>query len=248
MRFLEYFLWKWKRLCSYHIQSCLGSWALYLRHQSHATRMWDMACLLACWTNWPNQGEIDIIEGVNLQTNDQTTLHTSNGCSMSSVPTNSFTGKWGAGSNGQPSDNCYISAPNQYDNQGCSIISNTQNYGVPLNNENGGVFATQWLPSTGVAVWFFPRNNIPSDITNNQPNPNTWGLPYANFQFGGNCNSNHFSNMSIVINLTFCGSWAGPAFPANCPQYGNNCNSYVQNNPSAFADAYWSVNSLKVYQ
>jgi len=196
--------------------------------------------------NWPNCGECDIIEGVNVQTNDQTTLHTSNGCNMAGEST-PFTGAWGTGSNNQPATNCYINAANQYDNQGCGIISNTQNYGVPLNNAGGGVWATQWVTS-GISVWFFPRNNIPADITQNNPNPSTWGTPYANFQFGGNCNANHFQNMSIVINLTFCGSWAGPAFPGDCPQYGNNCNSYVQNNPTAFQQAYWSVNSLQVYQ
>ena len=31
---------------------------------------------------WPSHGEIDIIEGVNVQTNVQTTLHSSEGCDM----------------------------------------------------------------------------------------------------------------------------------------------------------------------
>ena len=40
--------------------------------------------------NWPNSGEVDIIEGVNSQTADQTTLHTSNGCSIYSFGLSSF--------------------------------------------------------------------------------------------------------------------------------------------------------------
>jgi len=31
---------------------------------------------------------------------------------------------------------------------------------------------------------------------------------------------------------------------AGCPQ---TCTSFVQNNPIAFADAFWSINSLRVY-
>ncbi len=40
----------------------------------------------AFWTfgpSWPRSGEIDIIEGVNLQTNSSITLHTASGCSFS---------------------------------------------------------------------------------------------------------------------------------------------------------------------
>ncbi len=36
-----------------------------------------------CGPDWPNYGEIDIIEGVNVQTSDYTTLHTNQNCSMS---------------------------------------------------------------------------------------------------------------------------------------------------------------------
>ena len=39
----------------------------------------------AFWSNgpnWPVGGEIDIIEGVNDYTNNQTTIHTSDGCSL----------------------------------------------------------------------------------------------------------------------------------------------------------------------
>ena len=58
----------------------------------------------------------------------------------------------------------------------------------------------------------------------------------------------HFQNMRLVFDIAFCGDWAGqPAiFDADgrCP---GTCQDFVQNNPQAYKDAYWSINALKVY-
>jgi len=200
-----------------------------------------------CGPNWPSGGEIDIIEGVDNQATDLTTLHTNNGCDMSGEDPNSFTGHWSTGSQGNPADNCSTGATDQYSNQGCSIVANAGSYGTTLNNGKGGVFATEWDPSVGIQMWFFNRNSIPSDITDNNPNPSNWGKPYARFPFGSNCPSSHFYTHQIIFDLTFCGDWDGSVFGADCPNKGS-CNSYVQNNPSAFEEAYWSVNYVKVFQ
>jgi len=197
--------------------------------------------------NWPNGGEIDIIEGVDKQTQVLTTLHTSNGCDMGSEPTSDFTGKWATGSQGNPSDNCYISAGDQYSNQGCSIIGASNSYGAPFNSASGGVFATNWVPSQGISMWYWTRSQIPPDIKGNNPNPSGWGKPYAFFQFGSNCPSSHFTNNQIIFDLTFFGDWDGQVFGADCPGDGS-CTSFVQNNPSAFTEAYWNVNYVQVWQ
>jgi hypothetical protein len=53
-----------------------------------------------------------------------------------------------------------------------------------------------------------------------------------------------------VFDTTFCGDWAGNVWSGDpvCGSQAPSCQSFVQNNPSAFTDAYWLVNSLKVYQ
>jgi hypothetical protein len=76
--------------------------------------------------------------------------------------------------------------------------------------------------------------------------------PFAQFNIGNNCPAGHFYNMQIIINLTFCGDWAGTfinnasrssrstianpscflthpgsVFGSSCGQYGS-CNNYVQ--------------------
>jgi len=174
---------------------------------------------------------------VNNNIYDQSTLHTSAGCTMP-AGNNSFTGNPG-------SLDC-----DAYDNSnsGCYITSRSStSYGSGFNSRAGGIYACQWVDSA-ISMWYFPRNAIPQDILNNQANPANWGLPYANFPLGSDCSSSHFSKLSMVINLTFCGDWAGSVFASQCGQYGSNCDAYVQNNPSAFCDAYWLFNKIQIYQ
>jgi hypothetical protein len=61
--------------------------------------------------------------------------------------------------------------------------------------------------------------------------------------------SKSFRDQQIVFDTTFCGDWAGNTWStSSCAQKADICDSYVQNNPAAFADAYWSINALKVYK
>lgn len=45
------------------------------------------------------------------------------------------------------------------------------------------------------------------------------------------------------------GDWAGQVWSqdSTCSSKAATCQDYVQNNPSAFSQAYWTINSLKVY-
>ncbi|KAM0520051.1 hypothetical protein ACHAPE_003324 [Trichoderma viride] len=187
--------------------------------------------------NWPNSGEIDIIEGVNSQTSDSITLHTSAGFSVGNDGSNSGTQLLGSDCEG---------------NNGCSqTTSDNQNYGDGFNAINGGVYATEWT-SNHIAVWFFPRTGIPSDISSENPKPSGWGIPLAQFNpADGSSIDDHFQNQQLVFDTTFCGDWAGNAnvwnANAECSALASTCQEYVANNPLAFVDAFWSVNSIKVY-
>lgn len=186
-----------------------------------------------------DSGEIDILEGVNDQITNAMTLHTSSGCAI----TNS-----GGFSGSISTSNCDVDASGQSQNAGCQIVDpSTQSYGAGLNANNGGVFATQWT-SAGISIWFFPRGSIPSDVSSGTPNPSGWGMPTA--KFGGACDiGKRFKSQQIVFDTTFCGDWAGNTWSSSsCASKAATCNAFVQNNPSEFKNAYWSVNSLKVYQ
>ncbi|KAK3675659.1 hypothetical protein LTR78_004300 [Recurvomyces mirabilis] len=189
--------------------------------------------------NWPAGGEIDIIEGVNEQSTNDMTLHTSDGCSITN--NNAFSGTL-------QTDNCYIDAAGQGNNQGCQITTtNTQTYGAGFNANKGGVYATEWT-SSAISIYFFPRGAIPSDITSGSPNPSSWGKPLAQFQGGCDIPS-FFSDQQVVFDTTFCGDWAGSVWSSgSCAAKADTCNDYVANNPSDFVEAYWSINALQVYQ
>nr|POF07875.1 endo-1,3(4)-beta-glucanase [Quercus suber] len=196
----------------------------------------------AFWTvgaNWPNNGEIDIIEGVHDQSTNSMTLHTNPGCSITN--NNAFSGSIST-------SNCDVNAAGQSTNQGCGIsTTNTKTYGNGFNANGGGIYATE-ITSSSISIYFFEHGSAPSDISGSNPDPGNWGKPLAQYQ--GGCDiAEHFKGMQIVFDTTFCGDWAGAVWGnfATCAVKASTCNDFVENNPSAFADAYWSVNSLKVY-
>ncbi|KAH8595032.1 concanavalin A-like lectin/glucanase domain-containing protein [Bisporella sp. PMI_857] len=187
--------------------------------------------------NWPSSGEIDIIEGVHLQTTNIMTLHTSPGCTINTAGSQSGTTLLRSDCNSNSGyDGCGVSS------------SNANNYGDGFNNIGGGVYAMQW-ESSGVYVWFFPRGSIPADITNGAPVTGNWGLPVVAFNGGSSCNiDTFFKNQNIVFDTTFCGDWAGSVWGSSgCASRAASCVDYVAQNPAAFKNAFWLVNSVKVY-
>ena len=69
---------------------------------------------------------------------------------------------------------------------------------------------------------------------------------------GGKCDiDRHFENMQIIFDTTFCGQWAGDEHvwgQGSCGQKAPSCEAFVKENPAVFKDAYWLVNSVKVFQ
>lgn len=59
----------------------------------------------------------------------------------------------------------------------------------------------------------------------------------------------HFRNLRLVFDTTFCGDWAGNTWnQTSCGQLAPTCEEYVSNTPEAFTEAYWAVNTLQVFQ
>ncbi|KAG0647591.1 Mixed-linked glucanase xgeA [Hyphodiscus hymeniophilus] len=189
-------------------------------------------------------GEIDITEGFSDITYAYTTLHTQDvdgTCSFTPLP--------GAetGTSNQDSYDCGGQI-------GCSVQGPEGSYGTPMNDNGGGVWAMEWT-SDHINIWFFARNAIPNDVTTEAPNPSGWGTPTANFESqNGECNiDGHFPAQTIYFDTDFCGAEAGGiawTHYTTCAATTGvaTCQDYVAANPEAFSEAYWLVNSVKVYQ
>ncbi|WRT66161.1 uncharacterized protein IL334_003114 [Kwoniella shivajii] len=238
-----------------------GVYILDLNHMPVGCGTWP-----AFWTvtksGWPKGGEIDILEGANglplsgssaynATTGLSTTpnpqiynvaaLHTSDTCTLNGQT-------YMDGQIGEWQCSAYVSG-----NTGCGVKmtgATNGSYGGPVNGVGGGWYA-MWRDvenSGGIYIWFWPRNSasVPDDVKN--PNTATtnvanWGIPKANMTVPS-CKKD-FNNHVIVFDLTFCGDYAGATYTSSgCP---GTCSTFVRSNPAAFSEAYWSLNSLRVY-
>ncbi|KAK6697940.1 hypothetical protein SNK05_010789 [Fusarium graminearum] len=71
----------------------------------------------------------------------------------------------------QYNSSCYKTAANQH-SSGCGNTMPSGSYSKTFNANKGGIYAT-WLTTEAIKVSWFPRNNIPADIKNGKPKPNT---------------------------------------------------------------------------
>ncbi|KAJ7901768.1 glycoside hydrolase family 16 protein [Mycena olivaceomarginata] len=213
---------------------------LDLLHIPTGCATWPAFWTLSKAGPWPRGGEIDIIEGVNNNTNNLASLHTTENCNMTQTRDH-----WQSGTT--VSTQCDV----KYNyNQGCGVSFKPKSYGEPFNSNGGGWYVMS-RGSYGIFVWFWPRDScsVPIEVSQGfsaiDPNPFLWGQPDAAFPTD-NCDyESHFDPHRIVFDLTFCGDWAGSdSVYSGCP---GKCVDFVNNNPSAFSEAYWKINSLRVY-
>jgi len=251
-----------------------GLYVIDLHHMPAGCGTWP-AIWLSDEENWPVNGEIDIIEGVNYQTAAKTALHTHKGCDMSDVSDNAKTGGWDPavgipnGKTGIPdmtprnATNCYVYAKHQWTNQGCVAVAEEGTIGEPINDVGGGVFALEWDPYYGhIRTWaFVPHGNVPEDLKasilaggkGSSPDPDSWGKPYGVFPIGKGtgCPKKHFQNMHLIINLAFCGAVAGERYWMDCPnkfKQFKTCQEYIKSDPEELNEAYWKIKGIYVYQ
>ena len=160
-----------------------GLFILDLDHIPVGCGQWP-AFWLTDTANWPDHGEIDVVEGVNMQNHVKTALHTRDTCSMyAHVPSYKMTGEWDRATGipdtftgimdfntSLPADNCDAMAPHQWMNQGCVIESRDDNtIGAGFNKiANGGIYVLQWDPIVTQSIQSFvflkSLNHTPSNL------------------------------------------------------------------------------------
>lgn len=181
------------------------------------------------------------MEAVNQgNTGNQMTLHTTVDCKMNvkRKETGSVLTK-----------NCWNGTD---ENAGCGVLGAKDTFGQAFNENGGGIYAME-LRDAGIRMWFFQRDEIPSDIPTDvsnttAPDPSTWGEAIADFP-NTHCDiGTHFKNQSIIANIDLCGSWAGQtkvySTEGDCP---GTCSNFVATNNTAFNTAVWEWASWRVY-
>ncbi|KAG1746159.1 glycoside hydrolase family 16 protein [Suillus lakei] len=218
---------------------------LDISHMPEGCGTWPAWWTLSQKGPWPHGGEIDIIEGVNLGQQNLASLHTTPNCSMSKVRSQKGMTK---------STSCDTSVNF---NQGCGVaFPEEDSYGASFNAGGGGFYIMEKSSKKGVSVWFKSRNSLP--LLGDElildlmllSTPDAY-FPMQDESPDNNCNySKHFDAHNIVFDLTFCGDWAGSESVWNastCAAKASTCKSFVDNNPHEFTEAYWEINSLKIY-
>lgn len=122
-----------------------GLFIFDITHTPYGCATWP-ALWLTDPSNWPEHGEIDVLESNNKATHGNAmTLHTSSGCKMDVKRKETGTAKY---------TNCLNTAN---DNAGCSVTGAKATYGEKFNTNGGGVRS-------------FPiPKSIPKSIPNPQP-------------------------------------------------------------------------------
>ncbi|KAH8676897.1 concanavalin A-like lectin/glucanase domain-containing protein [Tricladium varicosporioides] len=211
----------------------------------------------AFWTfnelDYPKWGEIDILENINEQTQTLETLHTTPTCSVAG---NHFSLQELGQQTTYNCDDQATTGPfgtTQYQYQGCSAVNTSpNNYGKALNAAGGAVYVMEWTKDA-ISVWNFQPGNVPTNLVAGNPDTSSWGLPQFTTAQGDCDIDSHFKDHKVVLDTTFCGSWAGlPEMWSQTSCYDAvkypRCQDYVAAHPEAYAGAYWLFNSMKVYQ
>ncbi|KAL1943259.1 hypothetical protein VTO73DRAFT_4334 [Trametes versicolor] len=201
------------------------------------------------WTKgptWPQGGEIDIVEAINLMGKNQMALHTQPGCNQ---PANAPQSGSTVGSD------CSSGTDSA---AGCAVLDAQANsFGGDFAAAGGGVWATQF-DETGVFIWFWSRKDIPDGVTNAQDtiDPTNWGTPSAAWP-ASDCDVNKFfTPQQLVLDITLCGDWAGQPnlYQSTCGgTLGNSTvdvcyiDNVINNNGTKYHDAYFEISSIKVF-
>lgn len=201
----------------------------------------------AYWTTalqWPEGGEIDILEGVNQAANNQMALHTNKQCTVTKETV-------GATMSGQVIfENCGDALDG---NRGCIVRDDRpQSFGTGFNDGQGGMWVTE-LAEEGISIWFFPRSEIPAALTSDSNSTtidtSTLGKPTARYSSATCDIKSVFAPQKIVINITLCGVFARPTFNDTCPATRDNACylDWVIGPPANYTNAFFEIVSHRVF-
>ncbi|KAI5361280.1 Putative glycoside hydrolase family 16, concanavalin A-like lectin/glucanase domain superfamily [Septoria linicola] len=241
-----------------------GSMAVIdVRHAPSQYGVWPAIWMLGSEGTWPESGESDILEYVHRDDYNAMTLHTSPDCVVDNVTTTTQQGRLidGNCNAGKAFTGCSVKAYNQNTvsitspgtNANTKALPSTKTFataGSAFNTRGGTVYIHDWQP-TGITIWSFPRSNLPADLLSGSPQPSTWTqTPLAKFTGSGCKFDQAFKKMQLIINITFCGEWAGKVWESSgaMEETGyETCEEWVSSGPEKFEESFFEIGSVKFY-
>ncbi|SMQ55320.1 unnamed protein product [Zymoseptoria tritici ST99CH_3D7] len=220
-----------------------------VRHIPVQWGVWPAIWLLGKDGTWPQTGESDVLEYVHRGQHNAMTLHTAPGCSVSNSSSNPKDGIFSGNlvhadcNTDDATTGCSISAPKDF---------RIATAGDAFNKQGGGVYVHDWT-ADGISVYLFPRNALPADLVAGKPDSATWKQkPLARFAGSGCDFEERFKNMNIIINIDFCGDWAGKdkvwqESGAQKATGAATCKEYVANNGGDFKESFFEIGGIQVY-
>ncbi|KAJ7868165.1 concanavalin A-like lectin/glucanase domain-containing protein [Mycena leptocephala] len=188
-------------------------------HIPFGCSVWPAFWMLGLGTPWPSKGEIDIIENVNLATNNQYSLHTLDGCSHPAQGQVNQTGN-------VITTSCFVNATGQANNEGCLVADTDLSYGAKFAQNGVGAFATLW-DEEGIRIC-------------------AWGAPTA-FWPESSCNAaQFFGPQTLILETNVCGGFARDVFSQTCSSQAKLCTDLIVV-PSNYHDAYWEIKYISVF-
>ncbi|KAF9254259.1 hypothetical protein L218DRAFT_886668 [Marasmius fiardii PR-910] len=214
-----------------------------VNHLPYGCSVWPAFWTLGINGQWPDVGEIDIIEGINNLPFNQIALHSTNGCFQAANP----------GQSGRTiTTNCTLP-------EGCLVQETKPNsFGAAFAQAGGGVWATQ-IDVSGIYIWFWSRPDVPRSVAqataDSSLNLTDWGAPTASYPASACTISKFFQPQKLVLDTTLCGTWAGvPSIYAQTCGQGQSAKprlfqvSNVFGNGSNYGNAWWDISYVRVYR
>ena len=183
-------------------------------HVPYGCGVWPALFTLAPNVPWPNGGELDILEFVNMDVS-KSSFHTGGECTLNAAKVNEY----GPMPDRNKMDyDCVTDYP---DRLGCApnkwMKSGTDWAHSP------GILATQWTESF-LKIFYIPEHEIPEDITESPSPDKTWDdrWLFSYYPFTGTkC---IMDEQKLMMQINFCGDWAGKVWGKD-----GNCNWRVPN-------------------
>jgi hypothetical protein len=241
------------RLSSKTLYNAGTMFVIDILHMPTGCGTWPSIWTVARDGDWPEKGELDIVEGVNNFLTNSMSAHTKSGFELGE---SGFSAEFML----YDSDKNYCDAC-ATDDQGCGLMDPDQTtFGSVFNDHHGGVFVMVWTDAE-VSMYMFNRTALPSDLAGGAPAPSTdtWGEPRALFKgVSGQNTTDFFQDHVLVINTNLCGSWpegvwssdasyAGQAESCATSTRKSTCAAYIESAGEELANAYWAINKIEVY-